>query len=335
MACINRELKAIYIHLPKVGGLYIENILISFYNFKQIRFGRLDHDEFNENKNITKFSEINAKEESILQLRNKGLTRYFDSAESPITKEEWNTYYKFTFVRNPYDRMVSAFKYLNKIKKINIHKSNFKDFLFENADLSDYGYFHTFISQYDHLIDNNNNININYIGKFENLNEDFIKVLCNIGISEINHTKYLEDNIIINSSSQGKMHYDKTDKTDKTNKSLYTDYYDEECLQQINTYFEKDFKQFNFKMCKNREELIEDSEKYILTDEQFIEKNQKILQDINKNITISKINNKNKSKILTEQESNELIYLNKNSQHTQRFNHFIRNLSQNINSLTK
>jgi len=231
--------------------------------------------------------------------------------------------------------MVSAFKYLNKIKKINIHKSNFKDFLFENADLSDYGYFHTFISQYDHLIDNNNNININYIGKFENLNEDFIKVLCNIGISEINHTKYLEDNIIINSSSQGKMHYDKTDKTDKTNKSLYTDYYDEECLQQINTYFEKDFKQFNFKMCKNREELIEDSEKYILTDEQFIEKNQKILQDINKNITISKINNKNKSKILTEQESNELIYLNKNSQHTQRFNHFIRNLSQNINSLTK
>lgn len=331
MACINRELKAIYIHLPKVGGLYIENILISFYNFKQIRFGRLDHDDFNENKNITKFSEINAKEESILQLRDKGLTRYFDSAESPITKEEWDTYYKFTFVRNPYDRMVSAFKYLNKIKK---HQNNFKDFLFENAHLSDYGYFHTFISQYDHLIDNNSNININYIGKFENLNEDFVKVLRIIGISEIKHTKYLEDNIIINSSSQGKMHYDKTNKTDKIDKIFYTDYYDEECLQQINNYFEKDFKQFNFKMCKNKEELMEDSKKYIITNEQFVEKNQKILQDINKNITInSKINNK--SKILTEHESNELIYLNKNSQHTQRFNNFITQMSKNNNSLTK
>jgi hypothetical protein len=334
MACINRELKAIYIHLPKVGGLYIENILISFYNFKQIRFGRLDHDEFNENKNITKFSEINAKEESILQLRNKGLTRYFDSAESPITKEEWDTYYKFTFVRNPYDRMVSAFKYLNKINKINIHTNNFKDFIFENTHLSDYVYFHTFISQYDHLIDNNSNININYIGKFENLNEDFITVLRIIGISEIKHTKYLEDNIIINSSSQGKMHYDKTDKIKKNEKeTLYTNYYDEECLQRINNYFKKDFERFNFKMCKNREELMEDSKKYILTNEQFIEKNQKILQEINKNITISKINKK--SKILTEQESNELIYLNKNSQYTQRFNNFITQLSINFKPLNK
>jgi hypothetical protein len=85
-ACINRDLKAIYIHLPKVGGLYIENILMSFYNFKQIRFGRQDHDDFNENKNMTKFSDIKVKEESILQLRNKGLTMYFDSSDSPITK---------------------------------------------------------------------------------------------------------------------------------------------------------------------------------------------------------------------------------------------------------
>ena len=108
---------------------------------------------------------------------------------------------------------------------------NFKDFISEDhlSSISDYGYFHTFISQYDHLIDtdtnNNNNININYIGKFENLNKDLITVLHNIGISKIKHTKYLEDNIIINSSNQNKSLYDKTDKTDKTDKNdkIYTD----------------------------------------------------------------------------------------------------------------
>ena len=59
MACINHQLKAIYIHLPKVGGLYIENILIKFYGFKSIKFGRKDHDEFNEHKNIIKYNDFN------------------------------------------------------------------------------------------------------------------------------------------------------------------------------------------------------------------------------------------------------------------------------------
>ena len=38
-------------------------------------------------------------------------------------------------------------------------------------ELNNYEYFHFFIQQWDQLVDNDLNINFNFIGKFENLNE--------------------------------------------------------------------------------------------------------------------------------------------------------------------
>jgi hypothetical protein len=272
MACINRELKVMYIHLPKAGGLFIERVLRKFYGFETIKFGRNDHDEFNENKNLKKSQSFKIKDKMMLHLRNKGLIRYHECDECPVTKEEFETFYKFTIVRNPYDRIVSSFNYLKKTNMID-NNTTFDKHIFDEETVCDYSYFHSFISQYDHLVSSDNKININYIGKFENLNEELCAILKNIGISEIKHKEYLSENIIVNSSNQDKI--------------PYTDYYNEESLQKINTYFKNDFETFGFKMCKNLDELIENSKNYIISDDTFIEKNKNLLNKIDNTVQLS------------------------------------------------
>jgi hypothetical protein len=263
---VNHDLKAIYIHTPKTGGIYVKNILETYYGFKPVFFHRKDHDLFNENKNFIKLENIQKKERAILYLRNKGFIRYHLCEDFELFKI-WNDYYKFTFVRNPYDRIVSAYKYLNKIKDSSEYINSFKDFIYLDEICSDYNYLHTFITQNEHLIDNNNEININYIGRYENLNIELIKILKNIGVTKFYHQKYLEENIVINGS-------------DNEKKLKYTDYYDEDCLIRVNDFFKKDFSTFKFKRCNSINELIEDSIHFNVTDEKIIRENNECLNKI-------------------------------------------------------
>ena len=43
MCSINHDMKAIFFHIPKNGGLYVENILNKYYGFKTYYFTRKDH----------------------------------------------------------------------------------------------------------------------------------------------------------------------------------------------------------------------------------------------------------------------------------------------------
>lgn len=47
MCSINHDLKAIFFHVPKNGGLYIETLLNKYYGFKTYYFTRKDHNLFN------------------------------------------------------------------------------------------------------------------------------------------------------------------------------------------------------------------------------------------------------------------------------------------------
>lgn len=89
-------------------------------------------------------------------------------------------YYKFGFVRNPWDRQVSYYKYLLRNKSHPQHNFikntlNFDDFIDwtvkNNRDL-----------QRNYFFNTKNKCLVNFIGRYENLNPDFKKICNHLGV---------------------------------------------------------------------------------------------------------------------------------------------------------
>ena len=151
-----------------------------------------------------------------------------------MNKYKWESYRIFTFIRNPYDRIVSGWNYINK------YNIDFKKFIHFGEMTNSWDYWHTFMSQTKHLIDVDNKIKIHFIGRFENLEEDLITILYGIGIKRIYH----------NSSSSNKKNSKKHDN--------YIKYYENNnVVNKVNEYIKDDLKIFNYEKI---EDIIQFSE---------------------------------------------------------------------------
>ena len=148
---------------------------------------------------------------------------------------DWNSYFKFSFVRNPWDRVVSWHKYQIKfVKKFERGKMRKEDIVYYNyyKELSKLSFkdwlknmiLHSF---HDFFICNSNNICLDYIGRFENLQEDFDIICDKIGIP---HQKLPHEN--------------------KSKHKNYTEYYDDETRSIVAEKYAKDIKYLNYKFEK-------------------------------------------------------------------------------------
>lgn len=81
--------------------------------------------------------------------------------------EKFSDYFKFTFVRNPWARMVSFFRYRQR----KFGASDFRQYIIKNKrkDLN--------TQQIDYLVDKKGRILVDFVGRFENLYEDF-DIIC-------------------------------------------------------------------------------------------------------------------------------------------------------------
>ena len=146
-----------------------------------------------------------------------------------VGEAKWDRSYKFTFVRNPWDKVVSHYNYRVKTNQTNLGDGHlsFADWVKctygPNKDETYYNNPIMFQPQAEWLRNAQGQIDVNFIGKFESLSEDFSTIAQQIGLK--------------NTSLP---HLNKTLSTD------YRDYYDEETTQIIREWFEEDLTLFDY-----------------------------------------------------------------------------------------
>jgi hypothetical protein len=176
---LNKEYKFIFVHIQKTAGVSIKSSLFSLPETKKV-------------DNCHSF------------LKNLNLT----------SQEE---YFKFCFIRNPWERLVSWYNMLiqkgihNDFSRYILENSNnFSEFL-NLTDIitennvyemdSSYSPYLKSISfnQLDYISDDTGEILVDFIGRFENLKEDYEKVCEKIGVklylpheNKFSHKSYRE-----------------------------------------------------------------------------------------------------------------------------------------------
>jgi len=227
MCSINHDLKAIFIHVHKTGGTYVSYMLHKYYGFKNYYLRRPDHDAFcRNNKKTTKYINYENRLHGVLAYYK---TSPFINKKLGMTPQKWASYYKFCFIRNPYDKIVSAWNHVNRF---NIP---FKNYLNLKNTCNDVEYMHMFLPQVRNIIDEKGKINMNYIGKFETLEEDFQNILHNIGIKNIIHEVEKQMN--------------------KREHKHFSEYYDQETLNRVNVLLYEDFAKLSYPMISDVNKL--------------------------------------------------------------------------------
>ncbi|MFK5985211.1 MAG: sulfotransferase family 2 domain-containing protein [Pseudomonadota bacterium] len=229
---VSHQNKCIYVHLPKVAGTSISKALE-------------DSDADKKHLNLKPFLANDFKfSPPPPHYRISDYLQYED-----ISQQQFDSYFKFSFVRNPWDRLVSEYKYRHHARKI-----TFKDFIFNYFPQPSWSdeYCHI-IPQYDFLYDENGTKLVDYIGKFENLQNDFNEVCKILEIPPIilSHSNSSQ-NISRRRTDIGicellKKIRDKLSWTQKLNTfKHYSEYYDIETQQYVADLYKNDVETFQY-----------------------------------------------------------------------------------------
>lgn len=141
-----------------------------------------------------------------------------------VGKDVWADYFKFSFVRNPFDRCVSwYFWFLQKCGEDNRHVKNIREMTFNEFIASD---------DFNHIRQKfsfSNQVCIegvpqtNYVGYFETLQRDFDNVCSIIGLKKRKLEKY-----------------------NATKRSLHGSYYSEKSIELVSQFFPEDIRMHNY-----------------------------------------------------------------------------------------
>tara|TARA_R110001583_G_scaffold105202_1_gene252647 strand:- start:13918 stop:14577 length:660 start_codon:yes stop_codon:yes gene_type:complete len=146
--------KAIFVHVPKCAGVSIAKTL-----FGCLAGGHTTLDEY-----------INVFEPKFI-----------------------TSYFKFTIVRNPWDRLVSAYFFLKKggfglkdktwfEQELSTY-SSFDDFVRNWVNKKNIQKWHHFRPQYHYILNRHNKIKLDFVGYLENIDEDFNTIKKQIGVN--------------------------------------------------------------------------------------------------------------------------------------------------------
>ena len=189
-----KDMNAVFIHIPKTAGLMIQEVLkldVLRYPHRAKKF---------KNKGLVTFGHLN----------------YPKLVKRQIVRRDFDrTAFKFAFCRNPYDRAVSHYFYVQKKHPDILSKGmSFLDF---TSTLKDYG--HKFEPQSWWVKD----VKLDFLGKFENLNSDLTEIAYRLGIN-----------------------LGKLPKINTTEHGPFQEYYCQESKENIAKYYQVDFERFGY-----------------------------------------------------------------------------------------
>lgn len=177
--------------------------------------------------------------EVLFKIKNTKSLNYSHSFINSVNENDYNDYFKFCFVRNPFERLVSWYEmFINK----GIH-NDFSEYILKNSnnfseflDLTNIIYeknISEYVSQpypksisFNQLdyISNNGKILVDFIGRFETINSDFDFIMNKIGITDYN-LPYLN----------------------KFNCGNYRRYYSDKDIEKVYNLYKKDIDFFDYK----------------------------------------------------------------------------------------
>ena len=240
---ISKKYNFIFMHIIRTGGVSVEDYLFSHHR-KRISvkpiIGRV-HGKRIRGKWATDVSDIGCQAKWFHEwARRSHITaeQYRKFLKRKGGRHMWDNFYKFAFVRNPWDFMVSLFFHFQRLDEVSAPPrsrdvswkkwvgSSFtewvKKFLDPDQSFIKEDDVHL-LTQAEWLSDKEGNLLIDFVGKFENLQEDFIKVCdkLNVPVGTLPHKNGTKHN-------------------------KYVDYYDEETKELVAESFKKDIKIFDY-----------------------------------------------------------------------------------------
>jgi len=266
---ISEQEKFIFFHPMKTGGQTTRHRLL-LYNLRPYPrpIIRLDLKKTKDEK--LKIKERRQKWKSSLKNAQKKyeiwhpyhLTYRFLEEYPNVIPEEFHNYFKFTFVRNPYDRMYSFFLQMwNFIKPLIPEAAEDKD-----SKPADYfkpiprWYYHPdfknklqhipFRNTPQYLFTHNSKLEnqMNYIGRLEKYENDYDRVIEIINPSTRFANKRREPKTRIKNVRN---------QDSETDGYKYLDQYDQESLDFVNQHFQKDFEFFYYRIIEKIEDVPE------------------------------------------------------------------------------
>jgi len=211
---ISKKYKFIFIHIPKTGGCSVESALMSHLGKEDLITDRMNYQH----------KKINAK---FCNIPHHVTLRDFHE----LTHNRYKDYYKFAFVRNPYDRMVSMYSFYSQLKNGKVGESEFEKFniwLLGEENIINPKLNLKAQNQWKNKpqvewVVNNNKIDVDFIGRMETFDSDLLTIGRKIG-----------------------MNIEKIPHKNKSKHSHYSNFFSAEAKRKTEKEYMDDFKKFNY-----------------------------------------------------------------------------------------